>query len=169
MESGSRISPTKTGEFELYNTSRKWDVRKRASLPMAVSTAMARRGRRTARNFSTGDKVLRLGISALKTKSGASCDKSDYGTISDGSWSAEQPVDRLLQPHRRGPDDIFFIRWEQKKITMVSSGFLTTTIRSSTDNGNFFISFRRATSIQAWDSWISGSTIIRLTAFLPSR
>jgi len=111
---------------------------------MAVSTAMARRGRPDSKKLLYWDKVPPALVYQPEDKKPVLVDKSDYGTISDGSWSPDSLWIAYSKPHRRGSNDIFLYSLGTKKITMVSSGFYNDNNPVFDDNGKFlyFISTR---------------------------
>jgi len=90
------------------------------------------------------DKVLQLWYVSLDDKKPVLVDKSEYGTLSDGSWSPDSLWITYSKPHRRGSSDVFLYSLGTKKITMVSSGFYSDNNLFSTATGSIFISFPRA-------------------------
>src|SRR2546426_5067895 len=89
-------------------------------------------------------KVFRFWYISLEDKKPVLVDKSDYGTISDGSWSPDSQWIAYSKPHRRGSNDVFLYSFGTKKITMVSSGFYSDNNPVFDENGKYlyFISTR---------------------------
>src|SRR5260370_34509822 len=90
------------------------------------------------------DKVLQLWYVSLDDKTPVLVDKSEYGTLSDGSWSPDGLRITYPKPPRRGSSDVFLYSLGRKKITMVSSGFYSDNNPVFDGNGKylFFISTR---------------------------
>src|SRR5437899_11448473 len=90
------------------------------------------------------DKILRLWYISLEDKKPVLVDKSDYGTISDGSWSPDSQWISYSKPHRRGSNYVFLYSLGSKKITQVSSGFYSDNNPVFDENGKYlyFISTR---------------------------
>ncbi len=90
------------------------------------------------------DKVLQLWYVSLDDKKPVLVDKSEYGTISDGSWSPDSLWLAYSKPHRRGSNDVFLYSLGSKKITQVSSGFYSDNNPVFDENGKYlyFISTR---------------------------
>jgi len=89
------------------------------------------------------DKVLQLWYVSLDDKKPVLVDKSEYGTLSDGSWSPT--ASGLPTPSRTAAlSDVFLYSLGTKKITMVSSGFYSDNNPVFDGNGSIFISFPRA-------------------------
>lgn len=69
------------------------------------------------------DKSNRLWYVSLNDKQPVLVDTSDYGLISDASWSPDSLWLAYSKPHRRGNNDVFLYSLASKKITEVSTGF----------------------------------------------
>jgi len=133
----------KTGEFELYTRPQMGGEETR----ITTDGGVYRYGPTwspDSKKLLYWDKVLRLWYISLEDKKPVLVDKSDYGTISDGSWSPDSLWIAYSKPHRRGSNDIFLYSLGTKKITMVSSGFYNDNNPVFDDNGKFlyFISTR---------------------------
>jgi len=133
----------KTGEFELYTQPQMGGEETR----ITTDGGVYRYGPSwspDSKKLLYWDKVLRLWYISLEDKKPVLVDKSDYGTISDGSWSPDSLWIAYSKPHRRGSNDIFLYSLGTKKITMVSSGFYNDNNPVFDDNGKFlyFISTR---------------------------
>ena len=133
----------KTGEFELYTRPQMGGEETR----ITTDGGVYRYGPTwspDSKKLLYWDKVLRLWYVSLEDKKPVLVDKSDYGTISDGSWSPDSLWIAYSKPHRRGSNDIFLYSLGTKKITMVSSGFYNDNNPVFDDNGKFlyFISTR---------------------------
>ncbi|HYT22668.1 MAG TPA: PDZ domain-containing protein [Candidatus Polarisedimenticolia bacterium] len=133
----------KTGEFELYTRPQMGGE----ETPITADGSVYRYGpvwSPDSKKLLYWDKVLRLWYISLEDKKPVLVDKSDYGTISDGSWSPDSWWIAYSKPHRRGSSDVFLYSLGAKKITMVSSGFYNDNNPVFDDNGKYlyFISTR---------------------------
>jgi len=90
------------------------------------------------------DKSDQLWYVSLDDKKPVLVDTSDYGLISDASWSPDSLWLTYSKPHRRGANDVFLYSLTSKKTTEVSTGFYNDNTPSFDDNGKFlyFISTR---------------------------
>jgi tricorn protease len=90
------------------------------------------------------DKVHRLWYVGVEDKAPVLVDKSDYGDISDGSWSPDSLWVAYSKPHRRGSSDVFLYSLGTKKIATISAGFYNDNNPVFDDNGKYlyFISTR---------------------------
>ena len=133
----------KTGEFELYTRPQMGGEETR----ITTDGGVYRYGPAwspDSKKLLYWDKVLRLWYISLEDKKPVLVDKSDYGTISDGSWSPDSQWIAYSKPHRRGSNDVFLYSFGTKKITMVSSGFYSDNNPVFDENGKYlyFISTR---------------------------
>jgi tricorn protease len=69
------------------------------------------------------DKLHQLWYVGVEEKKPILVDKSEYGNISDASWSPDSLWLTYSKPHRRGSSDVFLYSLGTKKITRVSGGF----------------------------------------------
>ena len=133
----------KTGEFEIYTRPQMGGEETR----ITTDGGVYRYGpvwSPDSKKLLYWDKVLRLWYVSLDNKKPVLVDKSDYGTISDGSWSPDSLWITYSKPHRRGSNDIFLYSLGAKKITRVSGGFYNDNNPVFDDNGKYlyFISTR---------------------------
>jgi tricorn protease len=133
----------KTGEFELYTRPQMGGEETRITTDGGVyryGPVWSPDGKK----LLYWDKVLRLWYVSLDDKKPVLVDKSDYGSISDGSWSPDSLWITYSKAHRRGASDVFLYSLAAKKITMVSDGFYSDNNPVFDDNGKYlyFISTR---------------------------
>ena len=133
----------KTGEFELYTRPQMGGEETR----ITTDGGVYRYGPAwspDSKKLLYWDKVLQLWYVSLDDKKPVLVDKSEYGTLSDGSWSPDSLWITYSKPHRRGSSDVFLYSLGTKKITMVSSGFYSDNNPVFDGNGKylFFISTR---------------------------
>jgi tricorn protease len=133
----------KTGEFELYTRPQMGGDETR----ITTDGGVYRYGpvwSPDSKKLLYWDKVLQLWYVALDDKKPVLVDKSEYGTISDGSWSPDSLWIAYSKPHRRGSNDVFLYSLGSKKITQVSSGFYSDNNPVFDENGKYlyFISTR---------------------------
>jgi tricorn protease len=90
------------------------------------------------------DKTHRLWYVGVDEKKPVLIDKSDYGDISDATWSPDNRWLTYSKPHRRGANDVFLYSLETKKATLLSSGFYNDNNPVFDGNGKYlyFISTR---------------------------
>jgi len=90
------------------------------------------------------DKIHRLWYVGLDDKKPVLVDKSDYGDISDATWSPDSRWLTYSKPHRRGANDVFIYSLETKHATQISSGFYNDNNPVFDHNGKYlyFISTR---------------------------
>ncbi|HKV26349.1 MAG TPA: PDZ domain-containing protein [Candidatus Acidoferrum sp.] len=69
------------------------------------------------------DKSNQLWYVSIEDKKPVLVDTSDYGLISDASWSPDSLWLTYSKPHRRGANDVYLYSLATKKITEVSKGF----------------------------------------------
>ncbi len=69
------------------------------------------------------DKLHQLWYVSVEEKKPVLVDKSEYGDISDASWSPDSLWLAYSKPHRRGSSDVFLYSLGTKKITKASGGF----------------------------------------------
>jgi len=133
----------KTGEFELYTRPQMGGEETR----ITTDGGVYRYGpvwSPDSKKLLYWDKVLQLWYVSLDDKKPVLVDKSEYGTISDGSWSPDSLWLAYSKPHRRGSNDVFLYSLGSKKITQVSSGFYSDNNPVFDENGKYlyFISTR---------------------------
>src|SRR6266404_4129221 len=133
----------KTGEFELYTRPQMGGEETR----ITTDGGVYRYGpvwSPDSKKLLYWDKVLQLWYVGLDDKKPVLVDKSEYGTLSDGSWSPDSLWIAYSKPHRRGSSDVFLYSLGTKKITMVSSGFYSDNNPVFDGNGKYlyFISTR---------------------------
>jgi len=133
----------KTGEFELYTRPQMGGDETR----ITTDGGVYRYGpvwSPDSKKLLYWDKVLQLWYVSLDDKKPVLVDKSEYGTISDGSWSPDSLWLAYSKPHRRGSNDVFLYSLGSKKITQVSSGFYSDNNPAFDENGKYlyFISTR---------------------------
>jgi tricorn protease len=133
----------KTGEFELYTRPQMGGEETR----ITTDGGVYRYGpvwSPDSKKLLYWDKVLQLWYVSLDDKKPVLVDKSEYGTLSDGSWSPDSLWITYSKPHRRGSSDVFLYSVGTKKITMVSSGFYSDNNPVFDGNGKYlyFISTR---------------------------
>jgi tricorn protease len=90
------------------------------------------------------DKSNQLWYVSLDDKKPVLVDTSEYGLITDASWSPDSLWLTYSKPHRRGANDVFLYSLTSKKATEISTGFYNDNNPSFDDNGKFlyFISTR---------------------------
>ena len=133
----------KTGEFELYTRPQMGGEETR----ITTDGGVYRYGpvwSPDSKKLLYWDKVLQLWYVSLDDKKPVLVDKSEYGTISDASWSPDSLWLAYSKPHRRGSNDVFLYSLGSKKITQVSSGFYSDNNPVFDENGKYlyFISTR---------------------------
>jgi tricorn protease len=133
----------KTGEFEIYTRPQMG----REETRITSDGGVYRYGpvwSPDSKKLLYWDKVHRLWYVGVEDKTPVLVDKSDYGDISDGSWSPDSLWIAYSKPQRRGSNDVFLYSLGTKKITTVSSGFYSDNNPVFDDNGKYlyFISTR---------------------------
>jgi tricorn protease len=90
------------------------------------------------------DKMHRLWFVAVDDKKPVQVDNSDYGDITDASWSPDSRWLAYSKTHRRGANDVFLYSLEARKVTQVSDGFYNDYNPVFDQNGKYlyFISTR---------------------------
>jgi tricorn protease len=83
------------------------------------------------------DKSNQLWYVSLDDKKPVLVDSSDYGLISDASWSPDSLWLAYSRTHRRGANDVFLYSLATKKITEISAGFYNDNNPVFDDNGKY--------------------------------
>ena len=112
----------KTGEYELYTRPQMGGEETR----ITTDGGVYRYGpvwSPDSKKLLYWDKMLRLWYIALEDKRPILVDTSEYGDITDASWSPDSLWLAYSKPHRRGANDVFLYSLSTKKITEVSAGF----------------------------------------------
>jgi tricorn protease len=133
----------KTGEFELYTRPQMGGEETR----ITTDGGVYRYGplwSPDSKKLLYWDKVLRLWYVSLDDKKPVLVDKSDFGSISDGSWSPDSLWITYSKPRRRGANDVFLYSLATKKTTGISDDFYSDNNPVFDDNGKYlyFISTR---------------------------
>jgi tricorn protease len=133
----------KTGEFELYTRPQMGGEETRVTTDGGVyryGPVWSPDGKK----LLYWDKRLQLWYVSLEDKKPVLVDNSEYGPITDGSWSPDSLWLAYSKPHRRGANDVFLYSLGTKKVTPVSSGFYNDNNPVFDDNGKYlyFISTR---------------------------
>jgi tricorn protease len=133
----------KTGEYELYTRPQMGGAETR----ITTDGGVYRYGPSwspDSKKLLYWDKTHRLWYVGVEDKKPVQVDKSDYGDITDATWSPDSRWLTYSKPHRRGANDVFLYSLEIKKPTQVSTGFYNDNNPVFDGNGKYlyFISTR---------------------------
>jgi tricorn protease len=133
----------KTGEYELYTRPQMGGEETR----ITTDGGVYRYGPSwspDSKKLLYWDKTHRLWYVPIDDKKPVLVDKSDYGDISDATWSPDSRWLTYSKPHRRGANDVFIYSLETKKPTQISDGFYSDNNPVFDGNGKYlyFISTR---------------------------